>query len=191
MSVVSQTTALIGETHCVIIFFIVGSLSQMSKEESLSITLKVLDSDILTVSPIKVRPRPIPSHFKNKEQLSETHTVPSRGPCNDITYSVTRFLVQVYNGNVEFAPTGLMNMYNSGGAVEAVNSRGEGGGGYQTEVHVKGRGSGVFGAFSSKRPRTCSVNSEEQSFEYKEKEGGLLTLEIPAETNSWDVIISY
>ncbi|KAI4365008.1 hypothetical protein MLD38_021033 [Melastoma candidum] len=133
--------------------FKTGSISRISKEESLNVTLKVLECDILTVAPI-----------------------------------------EVYDGKVEFAPTGLINMYNSGGAVESVSLRGGGTSPTsETQLHVKGRGPGVFGAFSSKRPRTCFVNSKDQSFEYKEEkgQGGLLTLEIPAEISSWDVIIFY
>lgn len=32
------------------------------------------------------------------------------------------YYLQIYDQEVEFAPIGLINMYNSGGAVEAVNS---------------------------------------------------------------------
>ncbi|KAK3021835.1 hypothetical protein RJ639_046224 [Escallonia herrerae] len=101
--------------------------------------------------------------------------------------------------NISFAPIGLLDMFNSGGAVE------------QTEVHftsekkpelfdgevvsevstslsenrtptatiaLKVRGCGRFGAYSSQRPLKCTLGNIESEFTY-EAATGLLTLTIP------------
>ncbi|KAK2975712.1 hypothetical protein RJ640_010771 [Escallonia rubra] len=101
--------------------------------------------------------------------------------------------------NISFAPIGLLDMFNSGGAVE------------QTEVHfasdkkpelfdgevisevstslsenrtptatiaLKVRGCGRFGAYSSQRPLKCTMGNVESEFNY-EAATGLLTLTIP------------
>ncbi|KAK2996412.1 hypothetical protein RJ639_010621 [Escallonia herrerae] len=101
--------------------------------------------------------------------------------------------------NISFAPIGLLDMFNSGGAIE------------QTEVHfasdkkpelfdgevvsevstllsenrtptatiaLKVRGCGRFGAYSSQRPLKCTLGSVESEFNY-EAATGLLTLTIP------------
>ncbi|XP_031393395.1 probable galactinol--sucrose galactosyltransferase 2 isoform X2 [Punica granatum] len=97
--------------------------------------------------------------------------------------------IKVYDEKVRFAPIGLTNMYNSGGAVEAVESCNE----KSTSslvLCIKGRGSGTFGAFSDMRPKSCFVNSEEESFKFRTEEN-LLTVTIPPRMTSWDLFISY
>lgn len=77
-------------------------------------------------------------------------------------------------------------MYNSGGAVEAVDSSDSSG----SKIHIKGRGGGVFGAYSNLKPKSCSVNSEDIEFQFRE-EDNLLTTKIPSKTSSWDITICY
>ncbi|GLU20647.1 hypothetical protein SLE2022_368360 [Rubroshorea leprosula] len=93
--------------------------------------------------------------------------------------------IKTYNGNVEFAAIGLMNMYNSGGAVESIDSS------RNASIVVKGRGGGRFGAYSSTKPRSCTINTKEvEEFEFN-GENNLLTISIPATTSFWDIAIHY
>ncbi|XP_015879986.2 probable galactinol--sucrose galactosyltransferase 2 [Ziziphus jujuba] len=131
---------------CAVFSFKTGSLSRISKEESFDITLKTLECDVLTVSPIKA-----------------------------------------YTKDIEFAPIGLLNMYNSGGAVESIDFfRGSS----NSEIHIKGRGGGSFGAYSRTKPKSCSLNSKDEGFNFKSEEN-LLTVTIPENSIYWDITLSY
>ncbi|GLT46719.1 hypothetical protein SLA2020_204580 [Shorea laevis] len=93
--------------------------------------------------------------------------------------------IKTYNGNIEFAAIGLMNMYNPGGAVESIDSS------KNASIVVKGRGGGSFGAYSSTKPRSCTINTKEvEEFEFN-GENNLLTISIPATTSFWDIAIHY
>lgn len=120
--------------------------------------------------------------------------------------------IKEITSNISFAPIGLLDMFNGGGAVE------------QCEVHVssdkqsehfdgeasseltaalsenrsaaatialKVRGCGRFGAYSSQRPLKCIVRNVETEFNY-EPATGLLTLNLPVpeeEMYKWAVEI--
>lgn len=77
-------------------------------------------------------------------------------------------------------------MYNSGGAVEAVEFSDSS----ASKIHLRGRGGGDFGAYSNLRPKSCSVNSEDLEFKFRE-EDKLFAVTIPAKTTSWDITIYY
>uniref|UniRef100_A0A803LQD9 galactinol--sucrose galactosyltransferase n=1 Tax=Chenopodium quinoa TaxID=63459 RepID=A0A803LQD9_CHEQI len=77
---------------------------------------------------------------------------------------------QLSNG-VIFAPIGLTKMFNSGGAVKALQYEAEG----SAVISLKARGCGTFGAYSSVPPKKFCVDDEEIDFNY-EKASGLLTL---------------
>ncbi|XP_022642894.1 probable galactinol--sucrose galactosyltransferase 2 isoform X2 [Vigna radiata var. radiata] len=94
--------------------------------------------------------------------------------------------IKVYNQTIQFAPIGLTNMYNSGGAVEAVEFSDSS----ESKIHIRGRGEGEFGAYSNFRPKSCSVNSEDLEFKFRE-EDKLFAVTIPAKTTSWDITICY
>jgi hypothetical protein len=79
-------------------------------------------------------------------------------------------------------------MYNSGGAIEAVDLLSDSSS--SCEIHVKGRGGGNFGAYSSTKPKSCSVNSKLEGFDFRD-EDNLLTLKVPDRTSSWDIVICY
>ncbi|KAL5140663.1 putative galactinol--sucrose galactosyltransferase 2 [Glycine soja] len=123
---------------CAVFRFNTGSLTRLSKEESFDITLKVLQCEVFTVSPIM------------------------------------------------FAPIGLTNMYNSGGAVEAVDSSDSSG----SKIHITGRGGGDFGAYSNLKPKSCYVNSEDLEFQFRE-EDNFFGVTIRAKTSSWEITICY
>ncbi|KAL5769389.1 hypothetical protein ACOSQ2_016172 [Xanthoceras sorbifolium] len=92
--------------------------------------------------------------------------------------------IKVYSEKIEFAPIGLMNMYNSGAAVESVELISDG------RIVIKGRGGGSLGAYSSAKPNCCLVNTKNEDFKFS-GEDNLLTVTIPAETTCWDVAICY
>ncbi|KAL8488028.1 hypothetical protein ACS0TY_024344 [Phlomoides rotata] len=56
--------------------------------------------------------------------------------------------IKMFNENIQFAPIGLINMYNSGGSVEDCT--------FDYSITVKVRGAGLFGAYSN---RLASSNS--------------------------------
>lgn len=74
-------------------------------------------------------------------------------------------------------------MYNSGGAVDRIDFS-------SCEIHIKGRGAGSFGAYSSLKPKSCSVNSKDEGFEFR-GDNNLLTVTIPATTSSWNISFCY
>lgn len=78
-------------------------------------------------------------------------------------------------------------MYNSGGAADAIevitNSSDFG-------IRIKGRGQGIFGAYSNAKPKSCSVNLKDEEFEFR-SEDHLLTIPIPSGTNLWDIAVYY
>ncbi|GLT79529.1 hypothetical protein SLA2020_510140 [Shorea laevis] len=69
----------------------------------------------------------------------------------------------MWNG-VKFAPIGLIKMFNSGGAIKDLRYESE----QSASVSLKIRGCGLFGAYSSSRPKRITVDSEEADFEYEE-----------------------
>lgn len=91
-------------------------------------------------------------------------------------------------GVAGFAPIGLLDMFNSGGAVDELSVvDGESGG----VVRMKVRGCGRFGAYCSRRPRKCTIDGSESEFEY-ECENGLVTVTLPVaaeEMYGWAVEI--
>lgn len=131
---------------CAVFSFNTGSLSRMPKKELFDVSLKVLQCDVFTVSPIKV-----------------------------------------YNKNIQFAPLGSIDMYNAGGAIEDMEFYSDSS---SCGMHIKGRGAGHFGAYSSIKPKSCSVNLKEEGFKFND-EDNLLTVTIPGGISSWDIAISY
>ncbi|OQU90786.1 hypothetical protein SORBI_3001G044800 [Sorghum bicolor] len=91
---------------------------------------------------------------------------------------------------VSFAPIGLLDMFNSGGAVEQCEVRG-GGGGAGAVVALRVRGCGRFGAYCSRRPARCRLDAAEVDFSYDD-DTGLVALHIPVpeqEFYRWDLEI--
>lgn len=91
---------------------------------------------------------------------------------------------QVLRHDVHFAPIGLLDMYNSGGAVEELSCSMD-----VSDcviVKIKSRGGGRFGAYSNVRPKSCLVEMKEEEFCYN-SENGLLTIKLDGEGNSKDI----
>ncbi|XP_058193857.1 probable galactinol--sucrose galactosyltransferase 2 isoform X2 [Rhododendron vialii] len=80
--------------------------------------------------------------------------------------------VKVFSQGIHFAPLGLIDMYNSGGAIEALSSMSEPPG---CKIKIKARGCGRFGAYSYSEPRYCTVDTKEAEFTYN-TDDGLLTV---------------
>ncbi|GJN22924.1 hypothetical protein PR202_gb10533 [Eleusine coracana subsp. coracana] len=75
-------------------------------------------------------------------------------------------------GAAAFAPVGLLDMFNSGAAVEECDGGGDG------VVVLRVRGCGRFGAYCSRRPARCALDAEEVEFSY-DADSGLVALHIP------------
>lgn len=93
---------------------------------------------------------------------------------------------QLSNG-AAFAPIGLIKMFNSGGAIKQLNYEVEKAGLINLRVH----GCGMFGAYSSVRPRRIVVDTEEEEFEYNENSGlATVILRVPEEElYQWNLAI--
>ena len=93
---------------------------------------------------------------------------------------------ELHNG-VKFAPIGLIEMFNSGGAIKEMNYDFK----TSTRVVVKVRGCGLFGAYSSARPKRITVDLQEIEFRYEEGSGLVtISLRVPEkELYLWNISI--
>ncbi|KAK7302168.1 hypothetical protein RJT34_13049 [Clitoria ternatea] len=91
--------------------------------------------------------------------------------------------IRVFGHGVQIAPIGLLDMYNSGGAVEALDCIMDV---TQCMIKIKGRGCGRFGAYSNVRPKCCVVDMKEEEFSYN-PEDGLLAIKLGGEGNVRDI----
>ncbi|KAL2929744.1 putative galactinol--sucrose galactosyltransferase 6 [Bienertia sinuspersici] len=95
--------------------------------------------------------------------------------------------IKVLAPGFSFAPFGLIKMFNAGGAIEGLtyqvrsSARVENGPAHGDEVvgkvQMEAKGCGLFGAYSSTRPKRCRVESEEVRFEY-DSGSGLMTISL-------------
>lgn len=112
--------------------------------------------------------------------------------------SFVNFAIQEITANISFAPIGLLDMFNSSGAIESMDINpvtdkkpelfdGEVSSASPTlsdnrsptaRISLSVRGYGRFGAYSSQRPLRCTVESTETDFTY-DAEVGLVTLNLP------------
>ena len=100
-------------------------------------------------------------------------------------------LLQDLAPGFRFAPIGLVDMFNSGGAVDGLTyhlldgSKLLDGNGSTSGSEAVGlvcmevRGCGRFGAYSSVRPRKCMMGPSELEFSY-DSSSGLVTLQLEA-----------
>lgn len=86
-----------------------------------------------------------------------------------LTVSPVRDVELHGSSRVQFAPIGLVNMLNSGGAIESMEFE-EG----LARVGVRGRGE--MKVFASVKPVNCKINGEEVGFVY---EDSMVTIEVP------------
>jgi raffinose synthase len=97
--------------------------------------------------------------------------------------------VKELSNGVTFAPIGLIKMFNSGGAIKEMNCKKSEEG--TTTVVLKACGCGLFGAYSSARPKRITVDSEEMEFRYEEGSGLVtVSLRVPdQELYLWNITI--
>ncbi|XP_030531295.1 probable galactinol--sucrose galactosyltransferase 2 isoform X2 [Rhodamnia argentea] len=131
---------------CAVYAFNKGSLSRLSKRGNLEVSLKTLECEIYTISPIRV-----------------------------------------FLENIHFAAIGLLDMYNSGGAVQAIKCTTSLSVGIIT---VKGRGCGRFGFYTTSKPNCCKVDNKEGEFTYNDQ-NNMLTVNLPEECKLRDIEIVY
>jgi len=80
--------------------------------------------------------------------------------------------VTVLSGkSVKFAPIGLVNMLNTGGAVQSLSFDEA-----KNLVEVGVRGTGEMRVYASERPNTCRIDGEEVDFEYEES---MVKIQVP------------
>ncbi|XP_051136757.1 probable galactinol--sucrose galactosyltransferase 2 [Andrographis paniculata] len=132
--------------ECAAYAFHTGSLSRLSKEERIKVSLATLECEVFTVSPIRV-----------------------------------------LNEDLQFAPIGLIDMYNSGGAVQGLRLSQKAS---EQSVIIEARGSGRLGAYSSKKPVRCTVDGEEFEFVYF-SDNGLLIVNLEGECKVRDISYCY
>ncbi|EXB39014.1 hypothetical protein L484_011173 [Morus notabilis] len=135
--------------ECAVYCFHSGEVVTLPYNAMMPVSLKVLEHDIYTVTPVKV-----------------------------------------LTPGFSFAPLGLINMYNPGGAIERLSYEAKSGfqlseleigfkedGNVEREVenrsselvgivHLEVKGCGKFGAYSSAKPRRCIVDSQVVDFSY-------------------------
>ncbi|GMY17075.1 stachyose synthase-like [Fagus crenata] len=91
------------------------------------------------------------------------------------TFEIFSFVpIEKVNPTIKFAPIGLTNMFNSGGAIqelEYIESAAE------KSVKIKVKGGGNFLAYSSGSPKKCYLNGAEVAFEWLAS--GRLILNLP------------
>ncbi|KAH9610837.1 hypothetical protein KSS87_005284 [Heliosperma pusillum] len=131
---------------CAIYCHKTGDVITLAHNAALPVSLKVLDFDIFTITPIK-----------------------ALAP------------------GFSFAPFGLINMFNAGGAIDGLTyqvrsgARVDNGSVHGDEmvgkIQMEVKGCGLFGAFSSEKPRKCRVGSAEVEFSY-DSGSGLITLKL-------------
>ncbi|EXB94449.1 hypothetical protein L484_018950 [Morus notabilis] len=95
--------------------------------------------------------------------------------------------IQVFGHGIKFAPLGLLDMYNSGGAVESLSCSVQIS---ETTVKIRGKGLGRFGAYSSSKPKWCMVCQKEEEFTYN-SEDGLLIVKLEGECGPKDIEFVY
>ncbi|TKY50466.1 galactinol--sucrose galactosyltransferase 5 [Spatholobus suberectus] len=85
---------------------------------------------------------------------------------------ITVFPVTVLPGkSLKFAPIGLVNMLNTGGAVQSLAFDEA-----QNLVEVGVRGTGEMRVYASETPSTCRIDGKEVDFEY---EGSMVKIQVP------------
>ncbi|KAK1551060.1 hypothetical protein Q3G72_029490 [Acer saccharum] len=131
-------------SECAIYCHRTGELITLPYNTAMPVSLKVLEHEIYTVTPIKV-----------------------------------------LAPGFSFAPLGLINMFNAGGAIEGLQYEGDSNvGGERVEncsnelvgrVCMEVKGCGKFGAYSTAKPRRCIVDSNVIEFQY-DSLSGLVTV---------------
>jgi raffinose synthase len=86
--------------------------------------------------------------------------------------------------SVHFAPIGLVNMLNTGGAIQSLAYTDDA----KSTVQIGIKGSGEMRVFASEKPRACKIDGREVAFEYEEH---MITTQVPWSSLSGLSIVEY
>ncbi|XP_073148587.1 probable galactinol--sucrose galactosyltransferase 2 isoform X2 [Henckelia pumila] len=95
--------------------------------------------------------------------------------------------IRVFSETLHFAPLGLIDMYNSGGANESMSFIPEPS---KPIVSIEARGCGRFGVYSNEKPSQCTVDSKQEEFTYN-LDNGLLVINLEGKCRLRDIKIMY
>ncbi|XP_057804200.1 probable galactinol--sucrose galactosyltransferase 2 [Salvia miltiorrhiza] len=96
--------------------------------------------------------------------------------------------IHAVSKTLDFAPIGLIDMFNSGGATEGLSfSHDDPSGCF---IRIEARGCGRFGAYSSEKPIHCTVDGVKVEFEYN-LDSGLLIVKLEGECKIKNITICY
>lgn len=87
------------------------------------------------------------------------------------------------NKSIQFAPIGLVNMLNTGGAIQSLAFDEE-----DDSVQVGVKGTGEMRVFASERPRACRIDGEDVAFAY---DGHMVIIQVPWPSSSNLSVIDY
>ncbi|KAI4389123.1 hypothetical protein MLD38_001382 [Melastoma candidum] len=113
--------------------------------------------------------------LKSKELLllgASTELEISLDPFN-FELAIVTPIKKLAGASVEFAPIGLTNMLNAGGALRELEHG-------ERLARVRVRGEGEMKVYASKRPKGVKIDGEEAKFEYEEV--GMVTIHVPWST---------
>ncbi len=85
--------------------------------------------------------------------------------------------------SIQFAPIGLVNMLNTGGAIQSLTFNDE-----RNSVQIGVRGTGEMRVFASEKPIVCKIGEEAVPFEY---EGCMVVIQVPWPNSSNSSIVEY
>ena len=85
--------------------------------------------------------------------------------------------------SVHFAPVGLVNMLNNGGAIQSLAFDDT-----NNSVQVGVRGAGEMKVFASAKPEACRLNGREVEFQYEEN---MVVVQVPWSGSSIPSIVEY
>nr|POF03087.1 putative galactinol--sucrose galactosyltransferase 5 [Quercus suber] len=85
--------------------------------------------------------------------------------------------------SIEFAPIGLVNMLNTGGAIQSLAFNDDG-----KSVQIGVKGAGEMRVFASEKPIACKIDEEVVRFEY---EGCMVVIQVPWPDSSKSSIVEY
>ncbi|KAI3912687.1 hypothetical protein MKW92_049453 [Papaver armeniacum] len=83
---------------------------------------------------------------------------------------------------VRFAPVGLVNMLNTGGAIQSLCVN-------QDSVEISVKGTGEMRVFASEPPKTCRIDGEDVGFEYDDEQ--MVVIQVPWPNSSSLTQIEY
>ncbi|KAB2633326.1 galactinol--sucrose galactosyltransferase-like [Pyrus ussuriensis x Pyrus communis] len=87
---------------------------------------------------------------------------------------------------IQFAPIGLVNMLNTGGAIDSVEAEEHEGNPSLVRIGVKG--CGEMRMFASERPTACEIDGDGVKFDYFDK---MVRVQVPWLTSSRSVLVDY